>query len=212
MSRRRLLSLILAGLCITAAVVLLALALDVRRWQHGLTAGDVRFHETPPPQSLWNASELVPGGAARRLLGVDDDLAFRRVVRLFVLGRVHDSAFTEPRLAAIRGKAQEQLGRIAERDPEPLRRAAAHDLLGVLALATVPLDDLLRQTLLGNAVAELQNAVELDPGYSEAKYNLELALTRLRVLEQSPSSRLRRGSQSSNRQKGAGALDAGSGY
>ncbi len=212
MSRGRLLALVLACVCVVASVFLLALALDVRRWRHSLAAGDVRFHETPLPRELWHASELVSGGAARGLLGIDDDLAYRRAVRVFVLGRVRASPYAEPRLVTLRGEAQEKLANVADRDPEPLRRASADNLLGVLALATTPLDDSLRQTLLQNAVAEFQDAVDLAPGDDDAKYNLELALTRLRTLEQTPTSQLQKGSRGSGRRKGAGALDAGSGY
>ena len=57
------------------------LASDVRHWEERLVRDDLSFRETPNRPDLFERQERIPG-AARRLLAIDDDLAFRRALHL----------------------------------------------------------------------------------------------------------------------------------
>ena len=174
------------ALLVAAAVVLLALAAalallaaDVRRWETRIAQDDLAFRHAPGRPALWQPEERVPGGLARRLLGVDDDLAFRNGLRLFRVGRPRQLAFDKPELLAIRGEAQGELTELARTDPSPRRRSEAVNLVGVLSLGVEGRENAAaRQQFLESGVANFQTAVTLDDGNERAKYNLELALRR----------------------------------
>ena len=57
------------------------LANDVRHWEERLVRDDLSFRETPNRPDLFEQHERIPG-AARRLLAIDDDLAFRQALQL----------------------------------------------------------------------------------------------------------------------------------
>jgi hypothetical protein len=57
--------------CLAAAAVALLLAVDVRAWQGRLAADDLRFRNVPARGGLWQPQQIVPFGAARRLLALD---------------------------------------------------------------------------------------------------------------------------------------------
>lgn len=80
-----------ALLCLTLSVVLALLALDVARSSDAIRTGDVRYRASPEDDTLWRAEELVPLALARNMLGVEDDVAFRRAVRALRLARLAPS-------------------------------------------------------------------------------------------------------------------------
>ena len=76
-----------ARLAVAAVALLLAaaaalLAADVAAWRDELRVADARF-AVRDGRASWEAAERVPFGLARRLLGVEDDRAARRALRLF---------------------------------------------------------------------------------------------------------------------------------
>jgi len=166
--------------CLALAVILTLLATDVARWRHALRVDDTRYQDVPGAGDLWNPAALVPLGAARAMLGVDDDLAFRRAVRAVRLSRLEDTEIPDAKLALQRADAQARLEAIGAGDEDSARRSRAKTLLGVLHLATPVADAEEQAAALKAAVVNLQEAIALDPDNSEAKYNLEFALAQRR--------------------------------
>ena len=199
------------GLVLLAAAAAAALlALDVHRWQTRMAADDVRYSLTPTAGDLWQASPVIPWNAVRQLLGLRDDLAYREALRTFWRGRPHLPAYGQPRLIAYRGEAQLRLTEVADRDRNRARASEAENLLGVLAFVNAARDDALRASFLANGVASFQNAIALDPSNENAKYNLELELSRL--ADETVAGQAQRGGGEKGGNSGAGAAQTGSGY
>lgn len=198
--------------CLALAAVLFVAAADVSRWRTALPADDVRYRMSPGVSDLWRPREVVPLGAARSVLGIDDDLAFRRAlraVRLAQLDRLHSS---DPSVALIRNEAQARLQAIVEDDHEPTRRSRAMGLVGVLSFASALSETQDQAPLLQEAVASFREAIALDPENGEAKVNLERALQRGRGLQATAASGGPNPSPGGGGSRGAGAGSPGSGY
>ena len=178
---RRALALGVAALALAVALGFALLAGDVRRWDRALVSDDLRFQAGPPRDELWRVTVTLPFGTTRRLLGVEDDIAYRRAVALFRLGRPRERAALRPELLAVRGAAQIELRRLSQIDVDRPRRSRLANLLGVLAIAEPRDVGAERVTLLQAAAAHFQTAARLHPGNDDAKYNLELTLRRLRA-------------------------------
>ncbi len=201
-----------AALCLALAVGLGLLAADIVRWRDALPAGDVRYRVSPEDTDLWQSSTILPLGVAKGVLGVDDDVVFRRAVRAVRLSRLDDATVSDPDLALRRNEAQARLEAIASADGDPSRRSRAANLLGVLGLARLVTETQERAALLQAAIASLQLAIALDPSNDEAKFNLELAQQRGRGIQLTEGAGGPNPSPGGSGAKGAGAGEAGSGY
>lgn len=201
-----------AAASLALAAGLFLLAADAARWRNALNMGDVRYRVAPDETDLWRPSELVPLGVASGVLGVGDDVAFRRAVRAFRLGRLEGPFVTDPRLTLLRTEADARLSAIGEGDGDPARRSAAANLLGVLSLAGSVTEYRDRVTLLRSAIRRFERAIALDPSNDDAKHNLELALQRGRDIELAEASGGPNPSPGGGGGKGAGMGDPGSGY
>jgi hypothetical protein len=208
---RRALALGAALLLLAAAGALVVLARDVHAWETRLAQDDVAFRYAPGRPGLWQAEERFPRSTARRLLGIEDDLAFRSAVRLFRIGRPRQLAYENPTLTAIRGKAQVELIEVGRVDPDPGRRSQAANLVGVLSLGVEGRESpQARQAFLESGVANFQTAIQLDDSNERAKYNLELALRR----QETDAASLESAGAEVPRDNpsGAGLREGGSGY
>ena len=203
-----------ALLCLALAVVFALLALDVVRWSDAIRAGDVRYRASAADDALWRADELVPLAAARNVLGVEDDIAFRRAVRALRVSRLGDptGSISDPEIAIHRNEAQARLEAIVTGDFDLARRSRAAGLLGVLGLVRFVTETQGRDALLSSTISNLQLAIALDPANDEAKQNLELAFQRGRGLDPSEGAGGANPAPGGNGAKGAGAGQAGSGY
>jgi len=203
-----------ALLCLSLAVVLALLALDVARSSDAIRTGDVRYRVSPEDDGLWRADELVPLAVARNVLGVEDDVAFRRALRGLRLARLDDpsASTSDPELAISRNAAQARLEAIVSADGDLTRRSRAAGLLGVLGIARFVTETQGRDALLSSTIANLQLAIALDPANDEAKQNLELAFQRGRGLDLSEGAGGANPAPGGNGAKGAGAGQPGSGY
>jgi hypothetical protein len=161
------------------AVLLGLLGLDLLRSDRQLKADDARFAAAPLAEGLWQDDELLPLGVSRRLLGFDDDLAYRRGVSLYVRSRPGEPTSLNPQREALRAEAQRALGVVSREGGDAYRRSQAAVLLALLALGRGDLftSEEERLTVLRGGVGNLQIAVALDPNNPDAKRNLELALT-----------------------------------
>jgi hypothetical protein len=209
MTRRRWLLVGAAAVCVVLAAFAAMAASDVGKWQNAFRRGDVEAaatdrHAVPS----WSIGELVPFGVARRLLGVDDDLAFRRGVALFRQAHTGIPSF-EAGLegSALRVQAEAQLARSIRSDHDATRAAAAENLLGVLVVidSTLPGGT---STPIERAIFQFQDAIHLDPRIEDAKKNLEL-IYQLTAPPDTPRGSVRRPGRSHS---GASATSPGHGY
>jgi hypothetical protein len=201
-----------AAASLAAAVALAFLATDVSRWPGALEAGDARYRAAPDEPGLWQPDELAPRRLARDLLAVDDDLAFRRAVQGLRLARLEGPSVTDPNLSLLRSDAQARLLAIVESDGDAVRRSAAANLMGVVALVSLVAEEQDRAVLMSTAIRSFRRAIALDPGNEDAKYNLELSLQRGRELQLSEAAGGRDPAPGGRGSRGAGTGDPGSGY
>jgi hypothetical protein len=198
---------VLALVCLAGAVFFVLLALDARAWGTRIAADDLRFQHQTNGVHLWQRTDLAPFGAARSLLGIDDDLLYRRGLLAFRAGRPREPMFVQS-VTTQRIRAQIALEKYYDRTTDPVRKAQAANLIGVLGFAAALQDSGQRATFLNDAVASFEHAMQLDPGDEDAYYNLELALDQLKESgEQQAGSGKRVGGTG-----GAGLRDAGHGY
>jgi len=200
---------LLAVAALAAAVVLALLGLDARRWEQRVAADDARFAVAPLSEGVWESRD-GPRSLSRRLLGLDDDLRFRRAVSLYVRSRPGEPTSLNPERETLRGEAQRELSALSKEDSEPARRSLAAMLVALLALGRGDLFQSAEERLqvLRGGIGNLQIAVALDPANDEAKRNLELVLTSAGV----PSSRATDAGGVTDLGEQAGVGRAGSGY
>lgn len=164
--------LVLAGLCLVAAALALALARDAWLWDKAIRDADERAHIAPLGPSSWTASAFLPGDPARLLLGIDDDLAFRRLYA----HAATLAATPAPSGRSPRPVVETALGQLSRTEKDPRIASAAANMLGVLFFTDPDDPD---SSPADRAVGSFQDAVLLDPQNASAKGNLELVLRQL---------------------------------
>jgi hypothetical protein len=170
-SRR--LSLGLAGLALLLAAALVGLAVEVRLSQRDLRRDDALFARSGTAQ--WR--DVGALGIGRRLLAVDDDVAFRRAAKRFEESRPDPAGPAGSLAVARQSRAAERiLERIAARDPDRKRRAAAANLLGILAFESARANPEAAATLQRRSLEQFTAALRTNQLDDAAKFNLELAL------------------------------------
>ena len=196
-----------AAACIAVAVVLVLLALDARAWSSRFAADDLRYRRDPSASRLWRPHELSPFRLDRRVLRIDDDLAYRRALREFRIGRPLEAVFGTA-ITTHRVRAQIRLTDFEHVDANASRRSQAANLLGVLGFAMATQDVGQRATFLNNAVTSFRQAIALDPGNDSALFNLEYALDQLKGGGEQQAS----GSDRQGQRGHAGLKETGHGY
>ena len=221
----------LAGVAALVVAALLAVvAVQVQRWENAVRSGDLAYAADVPGRSeLWASAGGV-SRPVRALLGVGDDLQFRRAMELFRLSRVTQGRFNQGwEQLKFHGEAMTTLARVKRKDDDPIRRSRVSNLLGIAAfeparevLLTEPSrratpfgraptqEELQRaQARLRRSIEYFGEAVRLDPRHEQAKFNLEFVLRVDRQLEQ----REREGLRIRRRRSGeAGSGRVGGGY
>lgn len=179
MSRRRIAVVVAAALAIPVAIALIVLAVGALRLPAELEARDTRFESTPRRQAgLWNAVDFLPQSPAARLLGVHDDILYRRAAGLYVRAAPGELDYMgDPALEKLRAKAQYEVTRRSQADPDAKRRAQLLVMYGVITLDNRPYSDEERQKQIRAAADAFRAALALDPGNDDAKLNLEMALS-----------------------------------
>lgn len=210
MSRRA--AAVAALACVAAAGLLLLLAVDVGRWRDALASSDVRYRSSPGAARMWEPDTLVVPEVLASVLGVEDDVAFRRALRDVRLGRLDVAGSYDPALVAIRADATARLTDVLRRDGLAARRAAAANLLGVLTFVDSLAGQQDAAALLAASIGRFRQAIALDPANEDAKHNLELALARGTALGFAESAGGKNASPGGRGARGAGAGKAGSGY
>jgi hypothetical protein len=194
---------------LAAAIIVLLLALDVGRWQTAFARDDVRFEAAPTRTDLWQPDEVVPFHAARHLLGVEDDLVYRRTLRSFWLARPEVNPFMQTNSDQLRSQALVSLAALRE-SRSPHRRGQAANLLGVMGLGLATTDNQgQRLRFLQYASRAFRGALTTDPTNEDAKFNLELTL---RLLKRLPTGTGGGSAQGFGRSGGAALATPGTGY
>jgi hypothetical protein len=200
-----------AAACLALAAVLAVLALDVTRWNDAIASEDVRFR-VAEEDGTWEPQTMLPHALSQAVLGVEDDVDFRKALRAVRLARFEDPTVSDPELALLRNEAQARLEAIAGNPGDPKRRSRAAGLMGVLGLARLVTETQQRDLLLEYTVTSLERAIALDTENDEAKLNLELAYQRGRALEISEAGGGRNPQPGGQGSRGAGTSDPGTGY
>jgi hypothetical protein len=173
-----------AAALLAVAAVLVLLARDTWRWERAVQDADARAAVGPIAPTAWQADSALPAGLDRRLLGLDDDLAFRQASMQAIRTASHLPTTKTQKQRSILEAA---LARIARSDPDPARASRAADYLGVLLYTDPPSPDQAANpydnptqggpssqlTPEQKALAQFLNAVRLDPNDDNAQRNLE---------------------------------------
>ena len=191
------------------AVLLLLLAFDMWRVERAIVRDDVRFAAAPSRDPEWKTNGILPGELGTRVLAVDDDVEYRRALRLYWLSRPGQRGYY-PEAPRFRGEAQQALTGVSQGDPSAPQRSRATNLLGVLTVGGETAADRVEQLrIVRTAFAYFKNAVKLDEDNDDAKLNLELILNSYGGLEELVGEEP---SGTRNTGTGAGAGRAGRGY
>ena len=171
----------LAVALLLVAALLAGLAHQVGAWHDVMRGDDVRFVTAPVDQGLWGRPGGPGAGVARDLLGLNDDVRFRKAERLYVRGHLPATTFAQEkaRLAA-RGGAAELLEQTMNGDSEPWRRARAANLFGILLVEDAREGRELAPALSRQAVRAFSTGARQAEGADEPRFNLEILLTQLR--------------------------------
>ena len=152
----------------------------------------------------WAAATVLPGDPARWLLGIDDDLAYRRLY-VGAAGARLQAAVGRDRLA--RSLAEADLARISRTTKDAVTAAAAANLLGVLFFTDT---DNPENSPAERAIGAFQDATLADPANASAKANLELILRQLSTSQ--VKGRSSPGGGDKGGRGGAGLAPGGKGY
>ena len=166
------------ALLVIASVVLVALAADVLRWDRRIDEGDTSYQARTA--ATWQPSTLLPRGVSSALLGVGDDVEFRRVVDQFWKSEPRQP-IQEFNDVTRRSAAERNLARAFDDDASPQRRSVLATLRAALLLEEGRNTPTQRQVFVRRAIEQLKQAATLDPGSETAMYDLELALKLLRA-------------------------------
>lgn len=169
---------------------------------------DPRF-EQAASRRYWQLPGVRPFESAADMLGVDDDIRYRRALLAFWRSRPEDTSGNFPHARTFRGPARAQLTLVARDERNRARRSEATNMLGILTLggpAAQNTTDLLSRY--HAAVGLFRDAVLIDPSNDAAKRNLENVLSGFcldcRSTGTNPS-----GSASGGSSAGSGSLGGG---
>jgi hypothetical protein len=209
MSRRKLALVAVAAVAAVAGILLLVAAVDVLRVPGDVRADDSRYAARPARQEgLWNAPGILPGAMAVRLLGLADDLAYRRASLTYTRIQPGKVAIDTPELEAEQAAALGTLTEASRVEQDPIRRARLLTMLGVVTVSRFSQDPTERQNILRSAIGLFESALDVDPTNDDAKFDLELVLRNYAESGFAGSGADRGSSKGS----GAGIGRSGSGY
>jgi hypothetical protein len=179
--------LVAASAMLAAAAFLVLLARDVWHWDRAVHDADARAAVAPVAPAAWQTQTTLPAGLTRRLLGINDDLVFRRTM----MGAIHAAShFATTESQKQRSIVETALARIARDDPAQARASRAADYLGVLLYTDPPSPDQAANAYVDptqqgpsnqltpeqKALLQFLVAVRLDPNNDNAQRNLERML------------------------------------
>jgi opacity protein-like surface antigen len=168
----------IAVLLLVLAAFAAILAADVRGWRATMRAGDAQF-AVSPADANWAGSSVLPGDPARVILGLSDQLAYRRAVQAFAAvaaaGNGFDNGYSETRA---RGALEAELAVLA-RGSDSERDSALENLVGILSFLDSKQHGPTAPAPIDRSVGGFRSAAQLDPNNADAKFNLEWLLRAL---------------------------------
>ncbi len=207
--RSKALAAVVGVVLLGVAAALSALAIDLARVNSGLVDADVRFTTRAQRATTWTPGTILPTGIATGLLGIDDDVRFRKAVQRFWASepRAELRQFAD---VTRRAGAERDLAELADTDADPGRRAILAIMRGALLLEEARNSPNQRDVFVRRAIEQYQKAVDLDPTNPSAAYDLELSL---KLLRRSGSGDAPGGdARSPLPSPGAGAATSGTGF
>jgi hypothetical protein len=207
---RRPVALVLALAAVAAAAFLAVLGLDVLEWRGDLERADLRYEAVAGERDMWRSDTILPARLSRDLLDVDDDIEYREALQQFALARVRQPPRDQRDLAR-RGAVEAELARLGELPLDRERRSRIANLSGAISFEEARFDEGQRATFLRRSLAEFREAIQLDPGNEDAKFNLELVLRLIQGAD-NESGAGGGGARGDTEASGAGAATSGSGY
>ena len=167
----------LVAALVASAVILVALAADLLRWDRTMRDDDIAY--AAHADASWMPSTLLPAGITRTALGLEDDVELRGAVDQFWKSdpRAPLQVFTD---VTRRTAAERRLARLIETEERPERRSMLATLRGAFLLEEARNSPVQRHVFLRRAIEQFERAAELDPRNADAVYDLELALKLLR--------------------------------
>lgn len=196
-------------LLVAAAVLVAGLAIDVLRTDRKVASSDVQFTSRLDRSTSWTPETTLPAGVARGILGLEDDLRFRRAVQRFWLSnpRAPLRVFED---VTRRAGAERELAELAEGSVSDLQRSLLLTMRGGLLLEEARSTPSQREVFVRRAIEQFQNAISVDPTNDDAVHNLELSLKLLRQTGQGEGSETE--GRSPLPSPGAGAATSGGGF
>ena len=197
-----------AVLAVLLAAGLALLAVDVLRVSGAIAADDAGYFGAPRRQvDPWSSVGLGP---TRALLGIEDDLGFRKAV--WAIRRAPRPAEIQgpdqPVLEARAGQAVIVVSEQSRRESDPKRRAVLLNFNGVQLFGHyVGASAFDRVRFLREAIGNFRNAVRLDPTFLDARANLESALRAAKgsgLAGEDPDAGAARGERSGTGRSGTG--------
>lgn len=195
---------------LAAAAVLALLANDTLRARTAFESGEAAF-VAAPGDAAWTDTAATFGGLGRGLLGLADDIRYRKALQLYATIAASTATFDNGASGSrARGAAETALADVERLDPDRRRAARAAVLLGALFF-TEPSARAGGPSSTDRAIAEFTNAIHLDPANVAAKTDLELIL-RLLVAHGEREGANPGSFGPSSSKKGAGSGSPGRGY
>ena len=196
-------------LLLAAAAALAVLAVDVLRVDRHLASADVRFTTRLDRSASWTPETLLPGGIARGILGVSDDLSYRHAVQRFWLSepRAPVRQFAD---VTKRAGAERELAELAESASSAEQRSLLATMRGGLLLEEARNTPSQREVFVRSAIEQFQRAITLDGSNDDAVHNLELSLKLLRQTGRGDAGETE--GRSPLPSSGSGAATTGGGY
>ena len=210
MTGRRLTAAAIALVLVAVAAALAVLAVDVLRWGSQVEEADLRYQALRGDRKMWQADTVLPARFSRKVVGVDDDIAFREALQMFRLSGLRAEQATLGQVATKSG-AELRLERIGRTHPDPRLRSQAANLRGVMSFEEARGTSEDPSLFLRRALADFKEAMRLDPENEAAKYNLELVLRLIETTEEGEGGGSA-GARGDTPASGAGAATGGSGY
>jgi hypothetical protein len=196
---------------LVVAVLAALLAADLRSWKSAVSAGDVEYAQNHVT-AHWRADTTFPAGFSRGLLGISQQLAFRRAASSFAivrtLGNGVDNGYSESQRRAALEVVLTNLASGSDRT----RDSIADNMLGVLAYQDSRQSGPSAPAPIDRSVADFEAAVELDPTNEDAKFNLEWLRHELAPHGTRGGGTSGQGGPAKNGRKGAGGGVPGKGY
>lgn len=164
---------------VVVALLSAALAIDLLRADRHFEASDVRFTTRLDRSVSWTPDTLLPAGISRSILGLDDDLEYRRATQQFWLSepRAPLQQFAD---VTRRAAAERRLAELAEDSSSAEQRSLLVTMRGGLLLEEARATPSQREVFVRRAIEQFQLALAQDRANDDAIHNLELSLKLLR--------------------------------